>query len=112
MVPPLRTLDDVFAALGAGRRVFDGELVDVLAHSLQCAAILVNREPDDRELHLAGLVHGIGTLLTPDRPATHAATGGAAVRPLLGDRCADLVAHHDQAKRYLVTVDPAYRRVL
>jgi predicted HD phosphohydrolase len=112
MTGPLRTLDDVFALLGAGRRVFDGELVNVLAHSLQCAAILATREPDDVELQIAGLVHDIGTLLQPDHPATHAATGAAAVRPLLGDRCADLVAAHDQAKRYLVTVDPAYRRAL
>jgi predicted HD phosphohydrolase len=34
------------------------------------------------------------------------------VRPLLGDRVAELVLQHDQAKRYLVTVDPAYLDLL
>ena len=34
------------------------------------------------------------------------------VRLLLGDRVADLVAGHVEAKRYLVTVDPDYRELL
>ena len=81
----------------------------MLAHALQCAQLLATRAPDDLELQIAGLFHDIGTTIEPDKPATHAATGARAIRPLLGDRVADLVGRHDDAKRYLVTVDAAYR---
>jgi predicted HD phosphohydrolase len=67
---------------------------------------------DDPALQVAGLVHDVGTILWPDRPRTHALAGAAAVAPLLGDRVAWLVGRHDQAKRYLVTVDPEYRSQL
>lgn len=87
----------------------DGEAVTVAQHSLQCAMLLRQRIPDDEELHVAGLVHDLGTVLEPDRPATHAATGAAAVRAVLGDRVARLVAQHDRAKRYLVSTDREYR---
>ncbi len=81
----------------------------MLDHSLQCAALLAQRHPDDRELQLAGLVHDVGTILRPDEPAGHASTGAAAVAPLLGRRVAWLVSWHADAKRFLVTTDPEYR---
>jgi predicted HD phosphohydrolase len=105
------TIDDVdtlLAVLAEGAAADDEESLDLLAHSLQCAANLSRSAPDDVQLQVAGLVHDLGTILEPGHPESHARTGGDAVRALLGDRVADLVAHHDEAKRYLVTIDPKY----
>jgi predicted HD phosphohydrolase len=102
-------VDALFAVLESGARRTDDEDVDLLAHALQCAAILARTAPDDPALQVAGLAHDVGTVLWPDRPRTHARAGAAAVAPLLGERVAWLVGRHDQAKRYLVTVDPEYR---
>jgi predicted HD phosphohydrolase len=74
--------------------------------------VLERSAPDDLELQVAGLVHDVGTILEPGRAASHAATGAAAVRPLLGRRVATLVEGHELAKRYLVTVDARYRNRL
>jgi predicted HD phosphohydrolase len=57
---------------------------------------------------VAGLVHDVGTVLWPDRPRTHARSGAASIADLLGERVAWLVGHHDEAKRYLVTIDREY----
>jgi predicted HD phosphohydrolase len=108
----LADIDALFEVLESGARRTDAEDVDLLAHSLQCAVILADTAPGDPELQVAGLVHDVGTVLRPDRPRTHARAGAAAVAGLLGERVAWLVGHHDQAKRYLVTVDPAYRSQL
>jgi predicted HD phosphohydrolase len=105
-------IDGLLDALGGGANLDDGEGLDLLAHSLQCAENLAVASPDDVELQVAGLVHDLGTILEPGRPATHARTGGDAVRDLLGSRVAALVARHDVAKRYLVTTDPGYRNEL
>ncbi|NMO49728.1 HD domain-containing protein [Actinoplanes sp. TBRC 11911] len=96
---------DWFAALDG---VFDapppeGDPVDLLAHGLQCADVLRARHPADLGLHLAGLVHDIGHA-TGDGP-DHARAGADAVRPLFGDRVADLVGLHVQAKRYLAATE-------
>jgi predicted HD phosphohydrolase len=106
---PSLDVDELFAILAAGATARDGESINLLAHALQCADLLAERAPGDRELQVAGLVHDIGTNLSPDQPATHAVTGADAIRSLLGERVATLVAAHDQAKRYLVTVDDDYR---
>jgi predicted HD phosphohydrolase len=103
---------ELFALLEAGAAMDDGEVVDVLAHSLQCAARIAQAAPDDVELQVAGLVHDVGTVLEPNQPATHAATAERAVTPLLGARVGQLVGLHDVAKRYLVTIDPEYRAQL
>jgi predicted HD phosphohydrolase len=103
------TAAELLALLARGVEHADEERVDLLAHSLQCAALLTERAPDDRELQLAGLVHDVGSILQPHQPATHAATGAAAVAPVLGRRVAWLVSWHADAKRYLVTTDPTYR---
>jgi predicted HD phosphohydrolase len=105
-------VDGLLELLDAARLEHDGEVVDLLAHGLQCAAALERTAPDDLELQIAGLVHDLGTVLEPARPVTHAATGAAAVRPLLGARVAALVEGHETAKRYLVTVDAGYRERL
>jgi len=108
-IPDVATLFDVLAT---GARADDEEGLDLLAHSLQCAANLADAAPDDLELQVAGLVHDLGTMLEPGRPDSHARTGGDAVRELLGARVADLVTQHDQAKRYLVSAEPSYRECL
>jgi predicted HD phosphohydrolase len=105
---PFGDVDGLLTTLEARAGTTDTEDVDLLAHGLQCAAILADVTPDDRELQVAGLVHDVGTVLWPDRPRAHARSGAAAVADLLGERVAWLVGHHDEAKRYLVTVDPDY----
>jgi predicted HD phosphohydrolase len=106
------TVAELVTALAAGARETDGEAVDALAHHLQCAAILADAAPGDPELQVAGLVHDVASTLRPGRPRTHARDGAALVAPLLGERIAWLVGHHDQAKRYLVTTEPTYRSLL
>jgi len=107
-----RSSDELVTRLESAAEVADDEPVDLLAHALQCATILERVAPGDRELQIAGLVHDVGTLLPPGRPESHAAVGAAAVADVLGPRVADLVAHHDDAKRYLVTTEPRYRHRL
>jgi predicted HD phosphohydrolase len=102
-------VDALFRVLESGAGGTDAEDVDLLAHGLQCAALLAEVAPDDAELQVAGLVHDVGSVLWPNRPRTHARAGAAAAQDLLGERVAWLVGHHDEAKRYLVTVDPDYR---
>jgi len=105
-------VDELITFLARGATTRDGEALDLLAHALQCAELLADQRPDDIELQIAGLVHDLGTLLEPDKPATHAKTGGGAIEDLLGPRISALVAGHDQAKRYLVATDPAYAATL
>jgi predicted HD phosphohydrolase len=102
-------VDGLLELLDAARNECDGEPVDLLTHGLQCAAVLERTVPDDLELQVAGLVHDLGTVLVPGRPSEHSRAGATAVEPLLGARIAALVAGHDLAKRYLVTVDATYR---
>jgi predicted HD phosphohydrolase len=84
----------------------------ILHHGLQCAALLAASDPDDLELQVAGLLHDVGHVLRPGADDVHGAVGAEAVRPVLGDRVADLIDGHVPAKRYLVTVDDAYRAEL
>ena len=101
---------EAFAAFLAGLDgVFDapppeGDPVDLLAHGLQCAHVLRADYPDDLGLQLAGLVHDVGHAVGGGDP-DHAKTGAAAVRPVLGDRVAELVALHVEAKRYLAATE-------
>jgi predicted HD phosphohydrolase len=105
----ISSVDELVDVLAAGASHHDEEDLDLLQHSLQCAALLARSHPDDDELQLAGLVHDVGTVLVPGHPESHAGTGAAAVVELLGARTARLVARHADAKRYLVTTDPEYR---
>ncbi len=103
------TVDRLCMMLLDGARHDDEERLDLLAHGLQCAALLAERAPADLELQVAGLVHDVGTIVDPSAIDTHAGRGGALVAPLLGSRVGRLVARHADAKRYLVAADPAYR---
>jgi predicted HD phosphohydrolase len=105
----MTTVDELIELLGdLGRRPSpDDESFTDLDHGLQCAAELVAVRPDDAELALAGLVHDVAHPLGSDEE--HGRLGADLVRPVLGDRVADLVEAHVPAKRFLVATDPGYR---
>lgn len=110
------SVEELFAVLRLGvdepepSEIAEGaDPVSQLAHALQCAAVLAASAPDDLELHVAGLVHDVGHTVVPGDVEGHGVNGRAFVEPLLGPRVGALVALHVPAKRWLVTVDPAYR---
>lgn len=71
-----------------------GGSLDLHDHALQTAALLRRGHPSDKELQVAGLVHGIGQLLHPGDETGHADHAADAVRSLLGERVARLVRLH------------------
>ncbi len=83
-----------------------------LDHALQTAAQLKAWAPDDDELQVAGLVHDIGQLMDGVGDVDHPAAGATAVRHALGQRVAQLVALHVEAKRYLVAKEGTYNSAL
>jgi predicted HD phosphohydrolase len=105
------SVDEIVAVLAGGesRPLSPGQSVTQLEHALQTAAILRRAVPDDAELAVAGLVHDLGQLLPEARDETHAAAGAAAVRAVLGERVAGIVALHVEAKRYLVATYDNYK---
>jgi predicted HD phosphohydrolase len=103
------TVDELIDLLASLDGVFDapppeGDPVDLLAHGLQCADVLRAQAPADLGLQLAGLVHDIGHALGGGERG-HADAGAAAVRPVLGERVARLVALHVPAKRWLAATE-------
>jgi len=106
-----RDVDALLSLLARGSERFDEPDLDVLAHSLQCAAILGLEHPDDPELVAAGLVHDVADAL-PGGHDDHARRGAELVAELLGARVARLVAAHVDAKRYLVTTERGYADAL
>ncbi len=105
---PFETVDDLLTALARGAAAHDEPGFDVLAHSLQCGALLRAEHPDDPELAAAGLVHDVWDAVVPDDHRDHETRGAALVEPLLGARTARLVAGHVLAKRYLVATERGY----
>ncbi|MEV6737749.1 hypothetical protein AB0N14_12720 [Streptomyces sp. NPDC051104] len=92
----LRSVEELMGLLHACRGARDtpgggGRPVDVHEHALRTAALLRRSHPADKELQVAGLVHGIGLLLGRGDGAGHAALAADAVRPLLGERVSRLV---------------------
>ncbi|MFF4751036.1 hypothetical protein ACWD5R_24330 [Streptomyces sp. NPDC002514] len=83
----LRSVEELMDLLYAGR----------YEHALRTAALLRRARPADKELQVAGLVHGIGPLLCPGDLAGQAARAAQAVRPLLGERVYDLVSDRGPA---------------
>ena len=104
---PLREVDELLAALRSIDGMPSEDVVPALPHLLQTAEHLAVHADDDPELVAAGLVHDLASALELGI-ADPAAAGADLVRPLLGDRVATLVGGHTDAKRYLVTVEPAY----
>src|SRR5262245_47244388 len=101
------TADDLIAHLeGLGNLVsVEDPRMKELDHGLQCAALLARDDRDDVELQIAGLIHDLAHPWDERGQPHHATLGAAAVRQLLGERVAALIAGHVAAKRYLVTVD-------
>ena len=111
---PLGSVDELILVLEELARLDDARSADVVptvAHLLQTAERLHQTAPDDTDLVAAGLVHDLASAVDPDCP-DHGPAGAALVRTLLGTRVAALVAGHTDAKRYLVTVEPAYADAL
>jgi len=95
----LRSIDELMDLLHACRGAWDTpdrgrNPVDLHDHALQTAALLRRSRPADKELQVAGLVHGIGQLLRPGDDAGHADLAADTVRPLLGERVSRLVRLH------------------
>ncbi|MEV6833198.1 hypothetical protein AB0N17_01465 [Streptomyces sp. NPDC051133] len=78
----LRSVEELMDLLYAGRH----------QRALRTAALLRRGRPADKELQVAGLVHGIGPVLCPgDDEAGRARCAAEAVRALLGERVFRLV---------------------
>lgn len=110
----MRTFDDVAEIIEHLRFLAtmpstESDRFTELDHGLQSAALLLAAAPADRELQVAGLVHDLAHPWDEPGQPRHALMGAAAVRGVLGERVADLVAGHVPAKRWLVTRDPDYR---
>ena len=124
------------AMAGAAARQYGGEPVSELAHSLQCAELAVAAGASE-DLVLACLLHDVGRFavdpaLIADRVVPAGPTAGAPgerapiaagarghhdvgadlIAPYVSPHVAWLVRMHAAAKRYLCTVDPAYRDAL
>lgn len=104
-------LEAMRALRGFSDSVVDGPTIDLLAHSLQTAAIL-DAEGVEGEVVAAGLLHDIGHGVAPRRQAEHGTTGATFVRPVFGDRVAELIELHIPAKAFLAATDDDYRRRL
>ncbi|ANP56638.1 putative HD phosphohydrolase [Streptomyces griseochromogenes] len=105
------SVDELMALLADCADAWDrpdrsGDPVAILDHGLQVASVLAERNPQDEELQVAGLVHDIGHYLVPGDEEGHGTHAARAVEDLLGPRVARLVALHIPAKRYLATADP------
>lgn len=86
--------------------------VNLLDHSLQCAAIVAEAYPDDPELQVAALVHDVGLVMDPLDRRDHSRNGAHYVAVVLGSRVAEIVRLHDEALRYLLTTLPGYGALL
>jgi predicted HD phosphohydrolase len=90
----------------------ESDLMTELDHGLQTAALLRQTDPDDFELQVAGLVHDLAHPWDGPGQPRHGSMGADAVRPVLGDRVANLIQGHVAAKRYLIATLPEYFTVL
>lgn len=105
-------LHDLFEGLAG--LPYGGEAVDQRTHALQAAAHAVAAGADD-ELVLAAAFHDVGRarqVAERHRGVPHEQAGAAFARDHLTERSAWAIEQHVAAKRYLVTVDPAYHDAL
>jgi predicted HD phosphohydrolase len=94
----------------AGGRAYLGEPVTVLEHSLQ-AASLAEQEGAATEAVVAALLHDLGWLLHGG-PRAHERRAAAHLERHFGPAVVEPIRLHVEAKRYLATVEPAYRELL
>lgn len=110
------------AFLGSAARLYGGEPVTELAHSLQCAE-LAREAGADEDLQLACLLHDVGRFAVDPREILdkkdqalgaqggargHHEVGADLIAPWVPARVAWLVRMHAEAKRYLCAIEPAY----
>jgi predicted HD phosphohydrolase len=111
---------EAFACSAA--RLYGGEPVTELAHSLQCAE-LAQEAGADEDLQLACLLHDVGRFAVDPRQIFdkkdrtigadadargHHEVGADLIAPWVPARVAWLVRMHADAKRYLCATEPAY----
>lgn len=87
-LPYVTTVQELMDLLHACR---GGDPARLLEHALRTAALLRRSRPFDKELQIAGLVHGLDLLLRPGEGGHPAGLAAEAVPPLLGERVARLV---------------------
>jgi predicted HD phosphohydrolase len=106
-----RSCNDAVSLLRRSLHLRTSDDISVLDHSLQTADLLRHAFPDDLELQLAGLLHDIDSVIGC-HPSQHGLVGAEYLAPIFPDDLVGMIRLHVRAKRYLVSVDPEYRRRL
>lgn len=104
-----------------GKEDYDGEPVSQASHMLQCAKLAINTGADD-ELILGAFLHDIGHMLGHKQQVTSMDKYGAVDHEGIGanylqragfsNKICAVVAHHVNAKRYLVATNEQYSKKL
>ena len=113
------TVASVFATFrDRGHEEYHGEAVSQLEHAVQAAELAQRGRPNDPEFIIAAFLHDYGHLCGTADGSDNMDGFGIRQHELLGaqelerlgfsEKATRLIAGHVQAKRYLVTTDPAY----
>ena len=113
------TAEAVFAVFrDRGHEEYHGEPVSQLEHALQTAALAKRDHPNDPEFIIAAFLHDYGHLCGSVSGDDNMDGYGIRQHELIGagvlarlgfsEKITRLIAGHVQAKRYLVSTDPAY----
>ena len=116
MISPLPSIDAIYALFARHGGDTYGENVSQLQHALQCAQLAVDHRCTD-ELIIASLLHDIGRMIDVTGNADelagidahHEDIGAQCLAGLFGPAVTEPIRLHVPAKRYLCTIDPAYR---
>lgn len=114
-----KTIETVLAVYrNRGHEAYHGEPVSQLEHAVQTAELAQHQHPDDPEFILAAFLHDFGHLCDSGSDDAgmdgygvwqHEQIGARALQEFgFSEKITRLVAGHVQAKRYLVSTDPAY----